>query len=144
MVLGAAVPASAQVVTAPLTTLAFVGEGTWKCAVTPDAAAVAKGRGKFTEYVLVDSNREVSVVPHELSRQGFEMTTISAVPNTSTGVTTFSVAFNSRENGTLNVNGTVTLTTLSGTLVWTAKDGKVYNYTFSGVPYTPNAVDSEN
>lgn len=144
LVLVGAVPASAQVAPAPVTTTAIIGDGTWKTTVTPDAAAIAKGRGKFTEYVLIDSTRECSVVTQELSRQGFEMTTISAVPNAVTGVTTFTATFSSRENGTLSVSGTCTLTLLSGNLVWTAKDGKVYNYTFSGVPYTQNPADAEN
>jgi len=139
LVLGAAVPASAQVAPPPVTTAAFIGEGTWKCTVTPDAAAVAKGRGAFTEYVLVESAR---VVPQELSRQGFEQSAISATPGATS--TPFSVSFASKENGTLTVTGTCFATTVSGSLVWTAKDGKIYNYTFTGVSYTPNPADAEN
>jgi hypothetical protein len=35
----------------------------------------------------------------------------------------------------------MTTTTMTGTLKWT-KDGKVYNYTFTGVPYTPVEAES--
>ena len=140
LVLGAAVPATAQVAPPPTTTTAsFIGEGTWKCTVTPDAAAVAKGRGTFTEYVLVENGR---VVPQELSRQGFEQSSLSATPLPTS--TIFSVSFSSKENGTLSVSGTCLLTTVSGNLTWTSKDGKVYNYTFTGVSYTPNEEDAGN
>jgi len=139
LVLGAAVPAAAQTTPPPVTTAAFIGEGTWKCTVVPDAAAVAKGRGTFTEYVLVESGR---VVPQELSRQGFEQSSLSATPLATS--TTFTVTFASKDNGTLSVSGTCLLTTVSGNLTWTSKDGKVYNYTFTGVSYTPNEEDAGN
>ena len=44
-------------------------------------------------------------------------------------------------HGTATWAGTFGTNTVSGTLVW-AKDGKTYNYTFSGAPYTPVDVDN--
>ena len=139
-VLGAGVPVLAQtapVVTNPAPTTAMIGEGSWKVQVMPDAAAAAAGRPEFTEYSLVEGTR---VVFHEMSRLGFKTTTISATPAATS--TAYTITIKSRDGGTVVITGTATTTTNNGSAVWTMPDGKVYNYTFSGVPCTPGEAES--
>ena len=103
----------------------------WKLAVKPDAAAATAGRDPFTEYVMIDDD----VTAQEMSRLGFGP--INPILGTdATGATTFTVTLTSTNHGTVKWTGKMTATTMSGTLVWT-REGKVYNYTFTGVPHTP-------
>lgn len=127
LVLASASSANAQTIT----------YGTWKLTVTPDAAAKAQGRDLFTEYVLIE---EDGVTAHEMCRLGFGtiVPVTSAGPN---GSTNFTVNLNSRYHGTVKWTGNMTATTMTGTLQWT-KDGKTYNYTFSGTPFTPPEAES--
>jgi hypothetical protein len=127
LVLASATSASAQTVT----------YGTWKLTVTPDSAARAQGRDVFTEYVLIE---EDGVTAHEMSRLGFG----TIIPSTSTGPggsINFVVNLNSRHHGTCRWTGNLTTSTMTGTLQWT-RDGKTYNYTFTGSPYTPPEAES--
>jgi hypothetical protein len=51
------------------------------------------------------------------------------------------VNLTSRHHGSTKWVGNMTLTRMTGTLAWT-RDGKVYNYVFTGVPYTPVEAES--
>ena len=53
----------------------------------------------------------------------------------------FTVTLNSRYNGSCTWTGNMTTTTLTGTVQW-SRDGKTYNYTFTGVPFTPVEAES--
>jgi hypothetical protein len=120
-------PAKAQTIT----------YGTWKLTVKADAAAIAAGRNDFTEYVLIE---EDGITAHEMCRLGFGtiVPTVTAGPN---GSFNFTVTLTSRNQGTTKWTGNMTTTTMTGTLVWT-KDGKIYNYTFTAVPFTPVEAES--
>lgn len=127
MVLASAAPAKAQTIT----------YGTWKLDVKPDAAAKAAGRDAFEEYVLLEYD---GITAHEMSRLGFGtiVPTTSAGPN---GSINFTVNITSRNHGSAKWTGNMTTSTVSGTVEWT-KDGKLYKYTFTGVPYTPVEAES--
>ena len=131
MVLAMTTSASAQV------TSLYIGEGSWKIKVTPDAAAAAAGRLEFTEYSVVEGSR---VVMHEMSRLGFKTTSLSATPLAT--MTTYNMTITSRDNGKVVITGTATLSTNNGTAVWTTPDGKSYTYTYTGVPHTPVEAES--
>lgn len=135
-----ATPAAAQVPPAGTTTIttSIIGEGCWKTSVQPDAAAVVAGRDPFTEYSTVDSTR---VVMQQMSRLGYKQTALTATPGATQ--TTYTLTITNRDGGKVVITGTATATTNNGTAVWTTSDGKVYNYTYAGVPYTP-AVDPES
>ena len=107
----------------------------WKLDVKPDAAAVLAGRSPFEEFVLIEDDQ---VTAFEMARLGFGpiLPTLSA--GTVSGSINFTVNLTSRNHGSCLWSGTLTATTMSGTLKWT-KDGNTYNYTFTGVPYTPPA-----
>ena len=129
IVLVAGAPAQAQT-----TTITY---GTWKLEVKGDAAAVAAGRNNFDEYVLIEYD---GITAHEMSRLGFG----PIIPTTSAGAggaINFTVNLKSRNNGETTWVGTMTTTTMTGTLAWT-KGGVTYHYTFTGSPYTP--VESES
>jgi hypothetical protein len=132
MVLAMTTSASAQ-----LPTTLYIGEGSWKITVTPDAAAAAAGRVEFTEYSVVEGTR---VVMHEMARLGFKTTSLTATPLVA--MTTYNMTITSRDNGKVVITGTATLSTNNGTAVWTLPDGKSYTYTYTGVPHTP--VDAES
>lgn len=117
-----------------ITTITY---GTWKLDVKPDAAAKAAGRNFFEEYVLIESD---GITAHEMCRLGFG--TIQPIVTAGAGgAINFTVDISSRNHGSAKWTGTMTATTMTGTLQWT-KDGKIYNYTFTGAPYTP--VESES
>jgi hypothetical protein len=105
----------------------------WKLDVKPDAAAVIAGRSPFEEYVLIEDDQ---VTAFEMARLGFGpiLPTLSA--GSVAGSINFTVNLTSRNHGSCVWSGTMTATTMNGTLKWT-KDGTTYNYTFTGVPYTP-------
>jgi hypothetical protein len=111
--------------------------GTWQLIVKADNAAKLAGRNDFEEYVLIEHD---GITAHEMSRLGFG----TIVPTTGLdllGLITFTVNISSRHHGTCKWEGTMGVSTMSGTLVWT-KDGKTYNYTFTGKPYTPVEAES--
>jgi hypothetical protein len=111
--------------------------GTWQLMVKPDTAAANAGRHAFEEYVLIEYD---GITAHEMSRLGFG----TIVPTTgldALGLITFTVNISSRHHGSCTWKGTMGVASMSGTLVWT-KDGKTYNYTFTGKPYTPVEAES--
>lgn len=128
VMLGSAQSAQAQFTSTGITTR------NWKITVTPDAAAKIGGRLEYESYVFIE---DTQITDFELNRLGFGpiMPTIGV---DASGNITFSASLTSRANGSITMTGVMTATTLSGTAKWT-KDGVVYNYTFSGVPYTPPA-----
>ena len=128
VLLGSAQSARAQV------TLPVITTRNWKIDVVPDAAAKIGGRLQYEDYVYIE---DTQITAFELNRLGFGpiMPTIGV---DATGAITFSASLTSRANGSVTMSGVMTATTLSGTAKWT-KDGVTYNYTFTGVPYTPPA-----
>ena len=127
VLLGGAATASAET-----TTLPVISSRHWKCQVTPDAAAKLAGRDAYEEYVFIEDDQATAF---ELARLGFPPI-LPTLGTDATGAITYTVNLSSRAHGTVVISGKLTSTTMSGTLKWT-KDGKVYNYTFTGVPYTP-------
>lgn len=132
VMLGSAQSASAQLTSTGITTR------NWKITVSPDAAAKIGGRLDYESYVFIE---DTQITDFELNRLGFGPIAPS-IGVDAAGNITFSASLSSRNNGSITLTGTMTSTTLSGTAKWT-KDGVVYNYTFSGVPYTP-AADVES
>lgn len=127
----------AVLATAPGAAAQSITYGTWKLEVVPDAAAKAAARDPFTEYVLIE---EDGITAHEMCRLGFG----TIVPTTgvdSAGLITFTVNLTSRHNGSCKWTGKMSTTTMTGTLQWTI-DGKTYNYTFTGKPFTPVEAES--
>ena len=133
VLLGTSAPAFGQITT----TLAV--EPHWKLQVKPDAAAIVAGRLPYEDYIMVE---DVSVTSFELNRLGFGSFTPS-ISLGAGGAIIFSVSLKSNLQGTVDISGTMVAGTMSGSAKWTKPDGKVYNYTFTGVPYTP-AVDPES
>jgi hypothetical protein len=135
--LAAILLATAMPATPARATTTGVAYGTWKLSVKADAAAKAAGRDDFTEYVLIEYD---GVTAHEMSRMGFGTIdpTLTAGPN---GSVNFTVNLSSRYNGSCTWAGNLTTTTMTGTLQWT-RDGRTYNYTFTGVPFTPVEAES--
>jgi hypothetical protein len=127
MLLGSVQTANAQPVTIPVITTR-----NWKIDVIPDATAKVAGRLQYEDYLFIE---DTQITAFELNRLGFGpiMPSISV---DASGNITFTANLSSRFSGTITMTGVMTATTLSGTGKWT-KDGVVYNYTFSGVPYTP-------
>jgi hypothetical protein len=111
--------------------------GTWQLIVKADTATINAGRNDFEEYVLIEHD---GISAHEMCRLGFGPIhpTTSAGP---AGSINFTVILNSRHHGSTRWVGNLTSTRMTGTLAWT-KDGKVYNYTFTGVPFTPVECES--
>jgi hypothetical protein len=107
--------------------------GTWRLQVKPDAAAVTGGRDAFEEYVLIEDE---AITAHEMSRLGFGPI-LPTLGVDATGAITFTVNLTSKNHGTCTWSGKMTTATMTGTLVWN-KNGKTYNYTFTGTPYTPD------
>jgi len=135
--LAALVLAAALPVSSARATTTGIPYGTWKLAVSADAAAKAAGRDDFTEYVLIEAD---GITAHEMSRMGFGTIdpTVTAGPS---GSMNFTVNISSRYNGSCTWTGNMTTTTMTGTLKW-VRDGKTYNYTFTGVPFTPVEAES--
>jgi hypothetical protein len=119
----------------PETVLPSIPTGCWQLTVTPDDAAIADGRLPFEEYVMIETT---AITAQEMSRLGFSPSAGSAGKNAA-GQTTFSVTLKSGTQGTATWTGTfLTSTMVTGTLQW-VKDGMTYNYTYTGIPYTPPA-----
>jgi hypothetical protein len=106
--------------------------GCWKLIITPDAAGKAAGRDAFEEYIYFEG---LTFDGQEMARLGFDPGPITPGVN-GLGQTTFSVTIKSNSSGTILSSGTYLVTSMNGTLKWTKPDGKVYNYTFTGAPYT--------
>jgi hypothetical protein len=118
-------------------TVPVITYGTWQLIVKADDAAKAAGRHDFEEYVLIEYD---GITAHEMSRLGFG-TIEPATGLDALGLITFTVNISSRHHGNCKWSGTMAATSMWGTLVWT-KDGKTYNYTFKGAPYTPVEAES--
>jgi hypothetical protein len=101
--------------------------------VKPDAAGVTAGRNAFEEYVLIEDD---AITAMEMSRLGFGPI-LPTLGTDASGAITFTVNLTSKNHGTCTWSGKMTSTTMTGTLVWN-RDGKTYNYTFTGTPYTPD------
>jgi hypothetical protein len=107
---------------------------TWKVTVTPSASAAADGRREFLEFVYVDSG---TFTGDQMMRLGAVQTALSVTPTATPGVYNVTCTLSSNTQGTATLAGTISNTTMSGTLTWTI-GAKVYTYNYSGVPFTPD------
>ena|SRR5687768_7453832 len=117
-----------------LTTPAFAQpgplDGLWLSTNTPDAVSITKGARGFEEKVLI----EASLATREIfSGYGF-LPTPSTILSTSP-IIKYETIYVDATFGTLKVEGTVdgSLTSVSGKMTWTRKDGNVWIYNFSMV-----------
>ena len=117
-----------------LSVLPTMPTGCWKMIITPDAAAKAAGRDAYEEYIWFEGT---TFDGQEMARLGFDPGPITPGIN-ALGQTTFSVTLKSNSSGTIVSSGIYLVTTMSGNIKWTKPDGKVYNYTFTAAPYTPD------
>jgi hypothetical protein len=103
-------------------------DGLWSSVNTPDALSLCAGARGFEELVLIES----SLATREIfSGYGF-LPTPSTVLSTSPLIK-YETIYTDATFGTLKVNGIVasSLTSVTGTMQWTRKDGTIWNYTFS-------------
>ena len=103
-------------------------DGLWLSVNTPEATSITKGARGFEEKVLI----ELSLATREIfSGYGF-LPTPSTILSTSP-IIKYETIYTDATFGTLKVNGTVaaSLTSVTGTMQWTRKDGTIWNYTFS-------------
>lgn len=106
----------------------------WNLTVKADAAAKAAGRYDFQEEIQYDATTCTS---GQISKLGMSTTAFSSILNV-TGEYVVDWTMNSNMHGTIVLNAVIGTNTLTGTMAWT-RDGKVYNYTFSGTKFTPPA-----
>ena len=109
----------------------------WQVSVKPDPAATTAGRLSFTEYIWCEST---SFTGQEIARLGFVTQSLTATPG-ALGATIVDCTMFSATWGTVKFTATVDSTSMTGTMTWT-RGTTVYTYNFSGVPYTPVAIDS--
>ena len=105
-------------------------DGLWLSTNTPDAVSITKGARGFEEKVLIES----SLATREIfSGYGF-LPTPSTVISTSPLIK-YETIYVDATFGTLKVEGTVasSLTSVTGKMTWTRKDGNVWVYNFSMV-----------
>ena len=112
----------------------------WKVDVTGAASTKAAGRLDFVEYVYIDSS---SFTGDQICRLGMVQTALNVTPAAAPGTYNVSCTMNSATQGTASFSGTINSTSMSGTITWTLPSGKVYTYSYNGVPFTP-AVDPES
>jgi hypothetical protein len=110
----------------------------WQVSVKGDAAAVAAGRLDFAEFIYIDST---SFSGQEIARLGFVTSTLTCAPTGVAGQSTVDCTMTSATWGTVKFSSTVDSTSMTGTMTWT-RGATVYTYSFTGVPYTPVAIDS--
>jgi hypothetical protein len=103
-------------------------DGLWLSVNTPDSVSITKGAKGFEEKVLIENSQATREI---FSMYGF-LPTPSTVLSTSPLIK-YETIYTDATFGTLKVNGTVaaTLTSVTGTMQWTRKDGTIWNYTFS-------------
>ena len=136
---GAAPVAVAETTLPPVTlTTATPVDGTWKLTVVADSLARANGRDDCFEYLTIDG---FGFTGQEISRLGFN----SGAPTTgmnAAGELTFTLTMSSGSHGSWTATGRFALdnNSMSGNLSW-LKDGQTHKYTFTGVRYTPTAVE---
>ena len=103
-------------------------DGLWLSTNTPDTVSIQKGARGFEEKVLIENSMATREI---FSMYGF-LPTPSTVLSTSPTIR-YETIYTDATFGTLKVNGTVaaSLTSVTGTMKWTRKDGTVWDYTFS-------------
>jgi hypothetical protein len=131
---------SVLVLAAALFAMAPVAKGqvtlppTWKVDVTADAAAKAQGRNDFVEYIYIEST---SFSGDQICKLGMVQTALGVTGSGMAGTYNVTCTMTSNTQGTISFTGTVSNTLMQGTLTWTT-GGKVYNYTYRGLPFTPD------
>ena len=107
---------------------------TWAVTVTPDAAAKAAGRNEFVEYIVIEAT---SFSGEQICRLGMEQTALGVTAGTPSGTYNVTCTMRSNTQGVVTFTGTINNTLMQGTLSWTIGT-KVYNYSYKGVPFTPD------
>jgi len=103
-------------------------EGTrWSVIVTPDETAMSKGE-KIYNDTLVFSGGKVTM--NECVAYGFGATAYTAAKSGDSW--SFSTDQASEKEGKTRWTAEMKADSVKGTLVWTKKDGTVFNYTFGG------------
>ena len=117
-------PALAATQTAPASPL----DGTaWAVKVTPDEAAMKKGEKVFDDVIVFQSGR---VAMSECVKVGFKSSSYTA--EKAGDGWAFNTQQMSEKEGKTAWTGDIKGDTIKGRLVWTKKDGTVFNYTFEG------------
>jgi hypothetical protein len=111
----------------------------WKVDVTASASAKADGRKDFVEYIYIEST---SFTGDQICKLGMVQTSLSMTAAATPGVYNVTCTMQSNTQGTASFTGTVSNTSMSGTVTWII-GAKTYTYIYSGVPFTP-AVDPES
>jgi hypothetical protein len=105
--------------------------GTWTITITPsDSDARQPGVKPFDEELTFNPNEMSTKV---LQQHGFKTAPYDADTSGAIGPATFKCKQTSDAEGTIEWQGlTTTGDDLSGTLVWTKKDGSIIHYDFKG------------
>ena len=112
-------------------------DGLWSSVNTPEASSLLNGARGFEELVLIES----SLATREIfSGYGF-LPTPSSILSTSP-IIKYETLYVDATFGTLKVEGTVaaSLTSVSGKMTWTRKDGTVWTYNFAMNKIGPGAT----
>jgi hypothetical protein len=107
---------------------------TWKVNVVADAASKAQGRNDFVEYIYIETT---SFSGDQICKLGFVVTSQTVTGTSTAGLYNVSATMTSNSQGTVTFTGTLSNTTMAGTLSWIT-GGKTYTYTYNGVPFTPD------
>src|SRR5687768_7025255 len=112
-------------------------DGLWASVNTPEARSMLNGARGFEELVLI----ETSLATREIfSGYGF-LPTPSTILSTSP-IIKYETTYVDATFGTLKVEGTVaaSLTSVTGRMTWTRKDGTIWTYNFSMNKIGPGAT----
>ena len=99
----------------------------WQIVVTPDAAAKKAGEKVSKDTLIFKGEQMTSTacVKYGVAHSAYTAAGTSAPPS-------FQAEQTSAKEGKMTWSGQVTGGTVSGTAVWTKKNGQVLNYSFSG------------
>jgi len=126
--------AAAMFAMAPVAKAQVALPPTWKVDVTADAASKAQGRSDFVEYISIEAT---SFTGEQICRLGMVQTALGVTASSTAGTYNVTCTMTSNTQGTVSFTGTISNTLMQGTLSWTT-GGKVYSYTYRGVPFTPD------
>lgn len=97
--------------------------GVWNVTMTPNGASLNDGAKVFQDAVMFEDN---TLMTENFAFYGFSPGEYTVDENN------FSATMQSGTKGTLSWTGQVSGGRLTGTLVWTKADGKVWTFTFAG------------
>jgi hypothetical protein len=103
-------------------------QGKWKVTVTPDEDSRKAGEKEFADTLVFDGNKFTAT---ECEKEGFKAVEYE-IDQRAHGPAKFTATATSEKQGKAAWGGTAVVKEITGTLVWTKKDGSVMNYTFKG------------